>query len=260
MQHVPQQKLTTQSGGVICTGSLFPGYGSVEDMSKDSFIDAINASNADCLIVALDARKGHLWLHRNRNRLKIPIRAQFGATINFQAGTIRRAPQQMREWGIEWLYRIKEEPRLWKRYVTDGATLGKMMLTCVIPLMVLNQWHRLRWRRTQDIDIEKFDGHNSVTLAISGVATAQSLQKAIPYFEDAASAAKDLVINLSGTRQIDARFIGQLLVLDKRLKEHGRRMQLTAVPRTYCAAISLERIWLFALSLHVRAQRKAGVA
>jgi hypothetical protein len=43
------------------------------------------------------------------------------ATINFQAGTIKRAPAGMQRWGFEWLWRIKEEPQLWKRYRDDGV-------------------------------------------------------------------------------------------------------------------------------------------
>ena len=113
-------------------------------MSADSIIDQINASNADILAVALTAPKAHLWLQKNRDRLKIPIRAHFGATINFQAGTSRRAPVFMQDWGLEWLWRIKEEPRLWRRYLGDGAVLLKVILTQVIPLLALAQWNRLR--------------------------------------------------------------------------------------------------------------------
>ena len=225
-------KINAQKGGVICVGSLFPGYGSMEAMSSDEIIDTINASNADCLVVALTARKGHLWLQRNQERLTIPIRTQLGATINFQAGTIRRAPVRMREWGLEWLFRIKEEPKLWRRYLADGAVLGRLMLTQIIPLLALRQWHRLRWGRTSDLKIERSEGHHLVSLAISGVATTRNLQKAAPYLQHAASAEKNVVINLAGTRQIDARFIGSLLVLNKRLKEQQRRMQLTSVPRS----------------------------
>ncbi len=126
-------KINAQNGGVVCVGSLFPGYGSVEEMSTDAIIDTINVSKADCLIVAMGARKGHLWLHRNRDRLKIPIRAQLGATVNFQAGTIRRAPRRMRDWGLEWLYRIKEEPSLWRRYWTDGRILGRIDVNLSYP-------------------------------------------------------------------------------------------------------------------------------
>ena len=162
---------------MICTGSLYPGYGSVEEMSADPIIDAINASNADILAVALGADKANLWLQRNHDRLKIPIRAQLGATLNFQAGTTKRAPVWMQKSGLEWLWRIKEEPWLWRRYMADGVVLAQLMLTHVIPLLIVQQWHRLRWGQVDDIKIDRSEGQNSVSLVISGAATSQNLPK-----------------------------------------------------------------------------------
>jgi N-acetylglucosaminyldiphosphoundecaprenol N-acetyl-beta-D-mannosaminyltransferase len=223
--------INARKNGVICTGALCPGFGSVEEMSADHIIDEINASNAHILAVALGAAKAHAWLQRNQDRIKIPIRAHLGATINFQAGTYRRAPKFMQEWGFEWLWRLKEEPWLWRRYLTDSIVLGRIMLTNVLPLIVLGQWHRLQWARTDDLTIERFEEPHQATLAISGFATTLNLGKATPYLQEAAAAGKDVVINLAGTLHIDARFIGSFLVLFKRLKEQGRTLALTAVPR-----------------------------
>ena len=55
-------------------------------------ISEINVSDADFLVVALGAEKGQSWLCRNHGRLMIPVRAHLGATMNFDAGTITRAP------------------------------------------------------------------------------------------------------------------------------------------------------------------------
>ena len=211
--------LNEQNAGVICTGAFFPGYGTVEEMSSDAIINMINASKADCLVVALGARKGNLWLQHNHDRLTIPIRAQLGATVNFQAGTIKRAPLRMQKWGLEWLFRIKEEPRLWRRYLVDGMGLLGLMVTHVLPLVILTQWHRLLWGQTDDIEIQRFEGPNLVSLTISGAATTWNFEKAAPYLLNAAAADKNVVINFAKTRQIDARFIGLLLMLQKRLKE-----------------------------------------
>src|SRR5207244_10946213 len=104
-------------------GVLDPGFGSVEEMSRDHIIDKVNAGAADFLAVSLGAKKGQLWLHRNHQRLTIPVRAHLGVTVNFQAGTVKRAPLRLRAWGLEWLWRIKEEPHLWRRYAHDGRVL-----------------------------------------------------------------------------------------------------------------------------------------
>jgi N-acetylglucosaminyldiphosphoundecaprenol N-acetyl-beta-D-mannosaminyltransferase len=225
------QRLNAQKGGVVCTGWHCPGFGGVEEMSSDEIIDKINASGADCLVVALGAHKGHLWLQRNQHKLKIPIRAQLGATINFQAGTIRRAPRVMQKCGLEWLWRIKEEPRLWRRYFIDGVILGRLMLTQVVPLALLMRWQNLRWRNDHEIAIARSEDAHRVTLTVTGIAANGNGEKAARSLSQAAEAAKDVVIHLGGTRQVDARFMGSLLLLQKRLKETGRSLTLTAVPR-----------------------------
>ena len=51
-----------------------------------------------------------------------------GATINFQAGTVKRAPYTIQKLGLEWLWRIKEEPYLWRRYFHDGSVLLNLLL------------------------------------------------------------------------------------------------------------------------------------
>jgi N-acetylglucosaminyldiphosphoundecaprenol N-acetyl-beta-D-mannosaminyltransferase len=188
-------------------------------MSTDTFINTINSSNADMLVVALTAKKGQAWMRRNYDRLRIPVRLQFGATINFQAGTLRRAPALMQNCGLEWLWRIKEEPQLWRRYWNDGIVLLQLLLTRVAPLLFLAQWDRLRWgRRGQDILIQRTDDPKDIILNISGSATAQNVGNAISVFREAAPEARNIVINFTDTCLIDGRFIGLLLMLNKQLK------------------------------------------
>ena len=115
--------LNAQTDSMECVGSLNPGFGSVEEMSTDQIIDEINASGADLLVVFMAAKKAQEWLRLNHDRLKIPVRANFGATINFQVGKFKRAPLFLRKAGFEWLWRVKEEPYLWRRYWNDGGRL-----------------------------------------------------------------------------------------------------------------------------------------
>ena len=93
-------KLNSESSGVTCVGSFYPGFTTVAEMSDAAIIDRVNASNADFLVTALGAKKGQAWLLQNHDRIQIPVRAHFGATINFQAGTIKRAPARMQRVGV----------------------------------------------------------------------------------------------------------------------------------------------------------------
>ena len=120
-------RLNAERGGLECVGVLNPGFGTIEEMSSPKIIDEINASDADLIAVFFGAEKAQAWLLHNHWRLRPPVRAQFGATINFEAGTVRRAPPMLRSTGFEWLWRIKEEPYLWRRYWSDGKALLAML-------------------------------------------------------------------------------------------------------------------------------------
>src|SRR3984957_12252883 len=128
--------LNAQPGGVHCVGLLYPGFGAVDELSSDEVISAINSSGADFLVIALGSKKGQLWLKRNHSRLRIPVRAHFGASLNFEAGTLKRAPSILQKCGLEWLWRIKEEPFLWRRYWHDGKLLAALLYSNILPLAI----------------------------------------------------------------------------------------------------------------------------
>ena len=129
-------------GGVQCVGFESPGFGSVQDMSTPDILQRINASGADFVVVALGARKGQAWIQHNRAQLDAPVICHLGAVVNMAAGTIARAPRWMRLVGLEWVWRIKEEPQLWRRYGADGLAMLRLLLSYVVPQM----WGRWRQR------------------------------------------------------------------------------------------------------------------
>jgi len=217
--------LNVRPGGLICVGSLYPGFGTVEEMSRDDTIRQINSSDADFLVASLGARKGQQWLQRNHDRLRIPVRAHLGAAINFQAGTIRRAPLMMRKFGLEWLWRIKEEPYLWRRYWNDGLVLLWLLLTCVLPLAIWTGWLRLKYARTgRDLVVNQTHGQESITVSLSGFATARHVDKIISAFKGAVATKQRITLDFSGTHAVDARFLGLLLMLRKKLKGSGANL------------------------------------
>jgi N-acetylglucosaminyldiphosphoundecaprenol N-acetyl-beta-D-mannosaminyltransferase len=125
--------INRRGGGVRCVGHDTAGFGTVESMSDDDRIARINRSGAQFVVVALGAAKGQAWIERNAARLNAPVLSHLGAVVNFAAGTVARAPQWMQSLGLEWLWRIKEEPALWRRYWHDGVTLAGLLLGCVLP-------------------------------------------------------------------------------------------------------------------------------
>jgi N-acetylglucosaminyldiphosphoundecaprenol N-acetyl-beta-D-mannosaminyltransferase len=214
-----RQMLNAENGGLTCVGALNPGYGTVDDMSGDGIIAAVNASNAEFLVVALGARKGQAWLLRNHDRLRVPVRAHLGAAINFQTDSVKRAPKMIRKAGLEWLWRIKEEPHLRIRYWHDGCTLLRLLWTRILPLA----WQgRARLHPQKELYIGLTPEKHNVVLQVSGDATARYINHAICCFQQAVRLDRPLVIlDLGAVRNIDQRFFGLILMLRKILKQRG---------------------------------------
>jgi N-acetylglucosaminyldiphosphoundecaprenol N-acetyl-beta-D-mannosaminyltransferase len=243
--------LNAKPCGWKCVGRMNPGFGSVDTMSTDEIIDEINASNADFLAVALGAAKGQAWLMQNHHRLHVPIRAHLGATVNFLGGSVRRAPAWMRACGLEWLWRIKEEPHLWKRYAKDAAALLNLMVSHVLPLAIMTRWKRL-FRRTEQqglaIGVARRDG--DVTLRLYGAATEKHITQAISHFVSLVrSEPRNVFIDVSNLRTVDARFLGLLLVLWKLLRVQNVPLTIIGASRRLRTMFRLQGVG-YLLSSH----------
>ena len=84
---------------------------------QPEIVARINAAKPDILFVALGNPKEELWMGRNCAKLDAGVVIGIGGTFNFIAGKVKRAPKWMQRCGLEWIYRIIQEPRrLWRRY------------------------------------------------------------------------------------------------------------------------------------------------
>lgn len=87
------------------------------DEEQPEIVERINAVKPDLLFVALGNPKQELWMGRNAARLDVPVMIGVGGTFNFITGRVKRAPRWIQRSGLEWIYRIYQEPgRLWRRY------------------------------------------------------------------------------------------------------------------------------------------------
>ncbi len=82
---------------------------------EDEIVARIVAAQPDFLFVAYGAPAQDLWIHRNQPRLQVPVAMGIGGTLDFVAGVRKRAPAWMRRIGLEWLYRLMQEPSRWRR-------------------------------------------------------------------------------------------------------------------------------------------------
>ncbi|MDK2594741.1 WecB/TagA/CpsF family glycosyltransferase [Pseudoalteromonas obscura] len=86
--------------------------------SDDDIIEQINQSGATILLVALGSPRQELWLAKNKHRLNCQCALAVGGLFDFFSGAIPRAPLWMRELGLEWVWRLMQEPKTkFNRYV-----------------------------------------------------------------------------------------------------------------------------------------------
>lgn len=84
-------------------------------------IERINASSTDILLVAFGVPRQEIWLAENRRRLDVGLVQGVGGLFDFYSGYIPRAPIWLREIGLEWAWRLAQEPsRMWRRYVVGN--------------------------------------------------------------------------------------------------------------------------------------------
>jgi N-acetylglucosaminyldiphosphoundecaprenol N-acetyl-beta-D-mannosaminyltransferase len=223
--------LNRQPTGMRCVGWLNPGFGTIEEMSTCSIIEAVNESDADLLAVFLSAKKGQAWLLRNHERLSVPTRGQLGATINYQAGAVQRAPVVFQRLGFEWLWRIKEEPYLWRRYLADGFSLARIVITRALPIELDRRWHHFITRNKKEELQIKREHRGAIVISLIGYATAINIALSIASFRSALAEKRDIAIDISQTRLIDPRFYGLLLMLRKQVERNGAVLKFTGVSR-----------------------------
>lgn len=234
------RRLEREAKGLLCVGYESPGFGSVEEMSGAETIRRINASNADLLVVALGARKGQAWIERNRARLNVPVISHLGAVIHFAAGTVARAPAWMQSVGLEWLWRIKEEPALWRRYFHDGMALAMLLVTRALPYA----WY-LRSRKGDppaEAHLEAREEQQAYAITLRGAWTGANIAVLRWCCSQAVQAGKDVRLDMSAVSHVDSAFVGLVMLLQGYQQQHGRRLAIVSMPRPvqrvmrYCCA------------------------
>jgi N-acetylglucosaminyldiphosphoundecaprenol N-acetyl-beta-D-mannosaminyltransferase len=104
--------------GLRIVGGYSPPYRPLTRDEEAWVVDDINGSRADIVWVGTGQPKQEKWMAAMRDRLDAPILAGVGAAFDFHAGLIPQAPDWMQALGLEWTFRLAQEPRrLWRRYV-----------------------------------------------------------------------------------------------------------------------------------------------
>jgi len=113
------ERLESRFPGLRVVGAYSPPFRDLTDDEEREIIERINEADPDFVWVGLGTPKQERWVAGHAGKLNAPALLAVGAAFDFHAGLVSQAPHWMQRSGLEWLYRLSQEPRrLWPRYVT----------------------------------------------------------------------------------------------------------------------------------------------
>lgn len=205
-------------------GAYSPPFKPLLEMDHADILERIRAARPDLLLVAFGCPKQEKWIHMHYRQAGVPLSIGVGATIDFLAGTFKRAPVWMQRTGAEWIFRMLQEPRrLVKRYAKDLVVFGRA---------ILGQWWQLRSNRPH---VSASDAPGVAAASTGGAAVvkaparldAVAAERLLPAWEEALRG-QNLILDLSETTFADSTGIGGMVRLRKRAREQGRALVLAA--------------------------------
>ena len=112
--------LTRRYPGARIGGVYAPPVGPFSPEEDDRMVSLIRRCRPDILFVAFGCPKQDFWIQQHKKELGVPVAIGVGGTFNYIAGIIPRAPAWAQRASLEWLFRLKHEPRrLWRRYLLE---------------------------------------------------------------------------------------------------------------------------------------------
>jgi N-acetylglucosaminyldiphosphoundecaprenol N-acetyl-beta-D-mannosaminyltransferase len=108
--------------GIEVVGIYSPPFRTLSREEDEEVLAQINAARPDVLWIGLSTPKQERWIYEHRPKLQVPIAVGVGAAFDLNSGKTKQAPRWMREHGLEWSFRLWQEPRrLWRRYLIYGS-------------------------------------------------------------------------------------------------------------------------------------------
>ena len=139
------RNINARVGREMVVGTYSPPFGFEKSQEEcDRIVGIINASGATTVLVGLGAPKQEKWIIAHRHRMPgVKLWMALGATIDFEAGQVKRAPVWVRRMCMEWFYRFLMEPRrMFRRYFIDGPSFF-LHFGAQLTGLYRNPWQRL---------------------------------------------------------------------------------------------------------------------
>lgn len=126
-----KRRINQRIGREIVVGSYSPPFGFEKDEKEcEHIVEILSKSSANVVLVGLGNPKQTKWIYKYKDRLSnIDVFLALGATIDFEAGNVKRAPKLVQKLALEWLYRLYKEPkRMYRRYLIEDMPFFWLLL------------------------------------------------------------------------------------------------------------------------------------
>ncbi len=220
-------------------GSYSPPFKPLVDMDHEDVLQRLRAARPDIVLVAFGCPKQEKWIRMHFMASGVPVSVGVGATIDFLGGTVRRAPRWMQKTGLEWIFRLLQEPkRLFKRYAVDLVVFGRAIAT---------QWWELRHRSAATPGTES-TGIRETTHGISEIVRfgerldAAAVERYRDLIRLLRASEGHVLADLSQIQFIDSTGLGLLIRLLKQLRADERQLVLVGPSAPVVRALELMRV------------------
>ncbi len=226
------ERLQDKYPAIEIAGHYSPPFAPLEKMNHAEIGRRIREAQPDILLVSFGCPKAEKWIAMNYQSLGVPVSMGVGATIDFLAGHVKRAPIWMQRVGLEWIFRFLQEPgRLGPRYAKDLRRFG---------------WAIGCQMRAVGADGPNQDSNEALTatfsMQVARITAPRRLGRSV-LMRDLPRRfylhAQDCVVDLSQTRSLDSTALGWLARLHRNQHDAGRKLILLAPRKSVRRVLSV---------------------
>jgi N-acetylglucosaminyldiphosphoundecaprenol N-acetyl-beta-D-mannosaminyltransferase len=221
--------------GVNVAGTYSPSFGALEDMDHEEILGRIEEIKPDILLVAFGNPKQEKWLSMHRSRLHVPVCIGVGASFDFLAGAVKRAPAWMQHTGLEWFYRVAQEPsRLARRYIKNA-----MGLAIHLPLELVTVAAQVKQYSLPQLTVE--DTGTVRVMRVTGNFTGPLTKRFSEETQLALASGSNIVLDLTGSTYVGSDALGLLIRIAARFRYCRRELWLTGLRPLVIRALRTSR-------------------
>jgi N-acetylglucosaminyldiphosphoundecaprenol N-acetyl-beta-D-mannosaminyltransferase len=162
--------------------------------------------------------------------------------VNFSAGSLKRAPLWVQKIGFEWLWRIKEEPTLWRRYTKDALALWSIMMFEVLPLRLMRGLSNVSRMHFAKAQIKVSSTAVSTKVKLVGAWGQPNISKLDAVLNAISSTATPVFVDLKDCSHLDSAVLGRVLILRGKRSAQGTTLELKNVSPSMQRVIQLHGV------------------